>query len=229
MTTIAKKKKISFIDLIRPHEIFSIDERFEIYRWMARTGQKYYKPKVASRGYPSYGHEAIALLSRSSAHGYGLLPERLKSDWEDELKLRFQHVLLSKYAQSEAIRWKQENSIDINSTKVLPIRYYAGEWLSYPVGMDLLHLLKAIFGFKGLKLKEQYNSFHPKADTILDISIGICPDYNLCIHYGYEEEFGNRCASSWPKDLPVVKDELFWDFVCRNYLLLKDMISPDKP
>jgi hypothetical protein len=225
MTVIAKKKKISFIDLIRPHEMFSVDERFEIYRWMVKTGQKYYKEKVASRGWPSSGHETIALLSRSSAHGHGPFPERLRSDWEDELKLRFQHVLLSKYAQSEAIRWKQENGIDINSTKILPIQYYAEKYPSYPIEINELHPISAIFKFKGARLKEQYNPFHPKADTILDISIGVYPYYNLCIYYGYEEEFGDRCASSWIKDLPTVKDELFWDFACRNYLILKDMVA----
>jgi len=223
---ISRKKKVAFIDLLRPHQCFSIDERFEIYRWMVATAQNYYKPKVASRGWDSHGHEAIALLSRSSGHGWGKVPERFRADWEEELTLRFQYALLDQFAQSEAIRWRQEQDVDINTTKVLPIRYYSGKCPEYSVTgrMDMPKLLKAIFGFKGAKLIKQHNPFHEKADTILDISIGVYPDYNLCIHYGYAEELGMRTASTWSKDIPSVKDELFWDWLNRSYLVLKQMV-----
>jgi hypothetical protein len=105
----------------------------------------------------------------------------------------------------------------------LPIRSYVDGLPNYSLPKECLSL-DAIFGFKGKELKEQHNSVHPKAKTILDISFGVYPDYNLCIHYGYKKDFGNQCASTWPKDLPVVKGELFLDFVARNYLLLKDLV-----
>jgi hypothetical protein len=224
--SIARKKKISFIDLIRPQEILPVDIRFEVYRWMAKTAQNYNKEKVVTKGNPcpSYGYEAIALMSRSSGHGHGSYPEGFRSDWENELKLRFQYVLLSKYPESEAVRWKEENGIGIDETRVLPIRHYVGALPDYHSPKGRLGL-KGIFDFKGKRLKEQYNPFHPKANTILDISLGVYPDYNLCIHYGYEEELGHQCASRWTKDLPVVEGELFWDFVARNYLLLKDLVA----
>jgi hypothetical protein len=94
MTTISKKKKISFIDLVRPEQILSVDKQLEVYRWMAITAQRYNKKKVVSRDnpYPSYGYEAIALMSLSSGHGYGSYPKRFRGDWKDELKLRFQYI-----------------------------------------------------------------------------------------------------------------------------------------
>lgn len=230
---IKTKKKISFIDLVRPEFKLSWGEAFEVYRWMVGTARKYGSHRIRY-GEP-YGYDAIALLNRQpTLVGTYKYDKTFGKDWEEDLLKRFQYALLSRFAQPEADRWRRENSIDINKSRILPIRYYSE---SYP-GYRTIHfsdktilyscsqILAALFELEGQTLRESYNPCHLKARTIIEIRFSVYPKYTATIAYGYKEEFGNPCASRWYKDVPGIDGELFWDWINRSYTEVVKLLEP---
>lgn len=229
------KKKIAFIDLLRPRNPIPWDIQFEIYRWMFDTA-------ISSQNYVTYGSgfDSLALLVGNPTcfnihdmlYGeFGRIGQR--RTWKEELVWRWHKVLLEDCIRPGAEQWKKDFRIDINSTRILPIRYHDEFSKTYfqryreLTGESFLSqcITSQLFNVFGRITKQSHNSSHPKATTIQrsQISITTHPEGRIGV-YKYELAYGYlNDSSSWYLGLIGKPNECFADFKLRALEWLYDV------
>lgn len=205
------RKKIWFRELVEPDvlQFMNLGFHFEIYRWLVKQGQSY--------------HGVMELLSKKpTCKGFGH-PEPFKFDelnstWtiEEELKRRFEYALLSRMASEEAIRWRLDNKIFIDNSKMIGgLRCHDNN--GNIAESELFNTIKDIVQGKRV-LNWSPNDRNEDAIYIKRGELAVRPDYymlKLIYSTGFEESHG------WDLKIVSRRDETFFDFLNRVYKLLQ--------
>ena len=194
---IQQKARYAFIELVRPdcYSIYSIEQRFQIWRWMVRTAMNI-KPTDAETG--RWGvHGPIELLSgQPTCCGMSeVAPIRSIKD----LNNRFHWALLSRDAGPSARRWRGENYINVDARRILYFPHYA-PFCGAPLQgkptaeSDVRKALDILLDATGT-LTTQLNSCHAGAVEIYGVSVAVRPEgFRFVLRYGFD-------GSSWDHEL----------------------------
>ncbi len=115
------KAKIAFVELVRPDcwwpQPYTIEQAFEVFRWMARTGRQYERPTRWGRNGPL---ETLSCAPSCTGHD-SVTPIKSLAD----LRQRFHFGVLSAMTTSNGVNeWRQAEQIYIGSERVLSFRHH---------------------------------------------------------------------------------------------------------
>lgn len=206
------KMKIHFVDLLRPDHGFgfvglSVQQAVALFQWMVRT----------SAGYP--GVRELLSCQGTCINFAEVRP--FGPDWLADLRERFLCALLDTFLSASARRWRQEQRIDIDSTRWVPVRYYDG-------GRDYCdqaveEAVDGLFDFAEWRFRAPPNRRHPRANVVHDVRLHVYPDtYAIDLAYGYARDR----SSHWCHRVHSDRDEIFIDFVRRAAQELRQTLRP---
>jgi len=216
---IAKKKKVKFIDLVRPdfYLNFNVDQAVEILMWLKREIRRVTKHSGRCDSFYRCGEDTYLV----------------GADYLKEIRNAMSRIFLSR--ANGLGRWAFDKLYDLDTVKILPIRYYVThiplEW-----GESQLDLLKEVTenDTQSLKNKPQIttwspNSCHKRARTIYSRQLVIQKDgFGYKISYSYPND-----GSSWSINIEPQEGQMLIDFLLdlkqlfehglkRKYLKSKD-------
>jgi hypothetical protein len=191
------KVKIRFAELVRPDGYWpqpcSLEQAFQIYRWMIRTG----RPFSVSHQYDVYD-----LLVGSGALGtVDLYYDPIRSI--EMLRKRFHYAILGRANCQRSTAWREKEKIAFGQERVLCFPHYTPFMGSPLLGKILSEaqietLMGAYFGARG-KLQLQLNPYHPGAIEIIELVVRVDTyrfQFKFDLHYGYD-------GSGWWHELAV--------------------------
>lgn len=184
---IQSKAKIHFAEFVRPEiywpQPYSIEQAFQVYRWMVKTGKPFSE-------YGKYG--VYDLLIGSGCMGSSDLFYNPISSLE-MLQRKFHRAILARPNCSASLAWIEKEKIVYGQHRILHFPHYAPF-----VGSPLLDrimsehqiqkLLKTYFSVTG-NLRVQLNSCHAAAIEIIQAVVRVDTyDFKFVfdLHYGYE-------------------------------------------
>lgn len=216
--TLRTKAKISFVEFLRPDGYwpnpYSLEQAFHVLQWMVKTGHEHQK----------YGRSGpIELLSKKpTCICFGEIdPITSIAD----LRSRFHHALLSKWAADQAKAWRAANQIDVQTTKILTFRHYppfsgGGLWrCEGDVGTGLRDLFHH---GSTQRTALSLNSIHTTARTCKDVRIHVSRrGFRFVLTYGWPDEESSSC---WSHELARTEgDEPFLDGLARAVTALAEL------
>jgi len=198
-SVIAKKKKVKFIDLIRPdfYLNFNVDQIVEILIWLKRE----------IRSVTKYCGRCDSFY-RCSEDTY-----LVGDNYLEKISKVMSRIFLSR--ANGLGRWAFDSLYDLNTVKILPIRYYIThapiEW-----GKSQLDLLKCVTENDTQSLKNiprittwSPNSCHKRARTIYSRHLVIQKDgFWYKISYSYPND-----GSSWSINIEPQEGQMVIDFL----------------
>jgi hypothetical protein len=115
------KAKIAFVEFLRPDfywpNPYTIEQAFEVFRWMVRTGTAYERSTRWGRNGP------IETLSCSpSCTGFGYVAPIVSLD---DLRRRFHFGLLSAHTTSSGVdEWRGAENTHVGAEKIIAFRHH---------------------------------------------------------------------------------------------------------
>ena len=181
------KAKIHFAELVRPDgywpQPYSLEQAFQIYRWMVKTGRPY-------SAYQEYG--VYDLLAGSGALGDAdLYYNPIRSI--EMLRSRFHYAILGRANCQRSAAWREKEHIFFGEQRILQFSHYT-PFVGTPLLGKILseaqikRLLTAYFSAKG-NLCVQLNPCHPGAIEIIELVVRVetCGfRFRFDLHYGYD-------------------------------------------
>lgn len=215
---VRSKRKVCFLDLLRPYNARNWNNIgnqtiWGVFGWMVETGLKHYKygtccPVEYLSGRPDiYNMHAIAAIG---------------ANWREELWMRMHYVLLHPGTES-VNKWREQNRISIDNTRVLPIRYYShndphdsSEAALTWEPIDTLYRA-------GKEFKVSPNSHWPEAKqiTCIRIHVGGLRSWRVEVIYQIPND-----GSAWSWWIDSIDGEMFLDFAIRAAEIIKDATLP---
>jgi hypothetical protein len=204
------KKKITFLDLLRPDAYLPPEVGLGVFTWMLKTGWDYRTP--GPWGSSGVFEQAFGLSSTNAIHYSYHHP--LQGPLEPFLRQAFTRLLLNRTQSLN--EWREAMGISLTSSRILHF-LYDGE--DSHVGLMALKWL--------LTLNTEFTTFkvtpHPLYDGAVDIhSIPFYfqeTKWHCNVHYGYD-------GSAWylNPDLHQKDDESILSFAYRCYTFLAPQI-----
>lgn len=174
------KATVSFVDLVRPDSYwpypYTIEQAFEIFRWMVRTGQPF--ERAENWGYAG----PVELLSGSPSIRSMSCVKPIES--LDDLRRRFHFALLSACVTRGMREWRDAERVNVNSHRIISFPYHtpfqgAEDWRCEA---DIIKALtNLLIGARGRKLAVSLNSVHP--------SVRMCKGVKICVGRGTQFRF----------------------------------------
>ncbi|MFH1210489.1 MAG: hypothetical protein V1645_01100 [archaeon] len=199
-----KKKKIHFIDLVRPETLnpykshIGPQEAFGVFQWMVKEGEEVRGLYEALSGKPT-------CINSSGADPFS-------SNWRREVTEGFRCLLLSSYCSRETEEWKMKKGISITESKIIPFSHYAPQTYVWMSNSDLVRLIDDTFKIKDKVTVEKYNECHPRATTAYNLKLRVeSTRFSLDLVYGYARDRG----SAWENKFTSEEGESFLDFIQR--------------
>lgn len=217
-SVVETKRKVDFIDLVRPtsgsFHPYGFGQAFEVFRWMVKTGQDY-----VDRGRVTSVYELLS--SKPGCVGFREVDSFGGADWKRDLGERFAYAILHKAEDGPVKEWRDRNGISVLGTRILPIRYYSD---GTGVGEEQL---TALLTTKG-ETKAWHNDCHKDARTV---RTGILRPYSgywqFSLSYGFADE--ERMGSRWELDVARQNPgEIFTDFVVRSRQRVGELVDIKK-
>lgn len=219
--SIRTKKKIRFVDLVRPEARYScyptgIQETLELYRWMICTSKPYVRYM--------YGGPLELLSADPGIINIGYA-HPLTKDWAQQLWWRMQHVLLHKSAQVLGRGWVEKYGISLDASRVVPMRYYYWE----PDGGGdafVQTLLNDLLGMKGTFVVSPNNCW-PEATELRYVALHAYDSdkvpWVVKAHYGIPQD-----SSGWTVDLAMEPGEMLLDYFVRALRWLQAQLVTER-
>ena len=188
------KAKIAFIAFVRPDcywpAPYTIEQAFEVFRWMVRTGSAFERPTRWGRNGP------IETLSCSpSCTGFGHVNPIVSLA---DLRRRFHFGLLSAHASSSGVdEWRAAENVRVDAEKIIAFRHHKP--FSGGAGWTCeAEVFKAINGLfadgQSLRTARSLNPVHPSARTCKSVKIAVEGDrFRFFLTYGWPDEESTSC------------------------------------
>jgi len=206
--------KLSLIEFVRPvsdgywPNPYSVEQAFELARWMLATGQAYPHPdRWVNAGVPW-------LLSASE----GAIRIRKLED----LRETIHRGILGREQNDAHTRWRVDHNIRVDAEIVLPYRHnkpHSGApYLGMECESDVKNELKAFLSTAaGTRMKAQLNSVHARAKVIHSVDINVLPDgFSFRVYFGFNAHRPGQSDSEWSHVLARTKHgETFLDTFAR--------------
>lgn len=187
--------RISFVEFLRPDGYwphpYSIEQAFEVFRWMVVTGAKFERPTRWGRNGPT---ELLSDMS-SCTNSSQVTPIKSLAD----LRRRFHLALLGNATSTTgADEWREAHDIRVGATPL--IRFRHNKPMSGGAGWccerDIHDAINKLFADGArLKTKGSLNQYHPTAQTCKSITVTVAESgFYFVLEYGWPDE---ECNSSW--------------------------------
>ncbi|HSZ58652.1 MAG TPA: hypothetical protein VK797_23490 [Tepidisphaeraceae bacterium] len=207
------RRKIRFIDLIRPEAIgesfcyVDVQLAFAVVQWMLRTGESY-------RRDGEWGRMGVTelLCRQPTCCGFSEL-HPFTDRWRLELFDVFHYALLSAFAPPAALQWRREQSVTLAGERIITFPHYDlyGGYGNFMSNAEAGELIDSIFALAGRQFNFSPNECHPKATWIHEVWLHVRPEnYQIKLSYAYK-----RDCSRWYRSLPSDPDEPLIDFIQR--------------
>ena len=207
---------VSFTDLVRPDgfwpQPYSLEQAFEIFRWMVKTGSGYTSPT-------RWGRVGVkALLSATSANdAEAVTPIRSIAD----LRERFHYAILG-FARSEAMAlWRSAHRVEPGQKVRLAVPVYTpfagARHLGWKCEADIKEAFTRLTsGHRGQALAVSLNSVWPDVRHVHGVTVAVRADgFRFQLTFG-EDPSQDRPTSSWTDTLAVTRPgESFLDTFAR--------------
>lgn len=207
---------VSFTDLVRPDgfwpQPYSLEQAFEIFRWMVKTGSGYTSPT-------RWGQVGVkALLSATSANdAEAVTPIRSIAD----LRERFQYAILG-FARSEAMAlWRAAHRVEPGQKVRIGVPVYTpfagAHHLGWESEADIAQAFTRLTGgHRGQALAVSLNSVWPDVRHVHGVTVAVRADgFRFQLTFG-DDPTHDRMASSWTDTLAVTRPgESFLDTFAR--------------
>jgi hypothetical protein len=213
------KAKVTFVQFLRPDGYwpypYSVEQAFEVFRWMVRTGASYeQRARWGRRG-------VIELLScQPSCVNFGSVkPIRSLED----LRRRFHYALLSAEGNTTVTSWRHDTGLTLDATRWLHFRH-AKPFTAESVSRDELERFYRDGSTQRLTVSP--NRVHTTAVTCKWTEIFVEPDkFSFLLHYGWPEE---ECSSRWNVELTATQHgETFTEGLRRAIRILAEMTGQE--
>jgi hypothetical protein len=190
---------IAFVEFLRPDSFwpypYSIEQAFEVFRWLATTGLGYERPTRWGMNGP------IELLSDRSSCTNSSFVKPIKS--LDDLRRRFHLALLGNATSTTgADEWREAHDIRVGADPLIKFRHNKpmSGGAGWSCESDIRDALNKLFADgAALKTKESLNPYHLTARTCKSIAIGVGANgFHFIMEYGWPDE---ECTSHWFKTL----------------------------
>ena len=188
------RAKIAFIELVRPDtwwpQPYTIEQTFEVFRWMASTGREYERPTRWGRNGPL---ETLSCAPSCTGHDH-VTPIRSLPD----LRQRFHFGVLSNHTTSSGVdEWREAEKIYIGSERILTFRHHkpftgGGPWSCEAEVQKALE--KLFLDGRTLRTGGSLNSVHKTAQTCKKIEIAVYETgFRFFLTYGWPDEESSSC------------------------------------
>jgi len=226
------KKKIRFVDLVRPefanpyYSHIGPQEAFGVFQWMVKTAEA----RASKRNGAGYGlYDVLSANLRGRHFRLDDIPP-FCADWRESLERRFHTVLLSGLVTNEVEMWKHDNGISITGSRVIPFLHYetGRGMVRVCCNENITEPLDKIFKFSGRTTKRSYNEYHPEARSVHRIVLAVEPErYCFDLVYGYPKD-----SSEWRDESASIESrarEPLLDFIERSCKFYDGLLLPQVP
>jgi len=217
------KRKVRFIDLIRPeaigesHIYIDIQLAFGVVQWMLRTGEKY-------RSMGQWGEMGVTeLLCRQPTCCNFRHLHPFTSDWRTQLFDVFHHAILSGYAPPAARKWRNDFKVTPDGEAVVHFPHYDlyGGFGNFMSNHEASELVDSVFALGDRRFNFSPNECHPKAKWVSEAFLRVEPE-----RYGIDLDYGYKNDSGWHRTMWSEKDEPLIDFLQRGVAKFETELEP---